>query len=78
MSNLTELSSDAEFQKNIETSSVPVVLNFWASWAEPCKQMNDVFKELAEKFPALKFVQVCNMKRSVTVALHPANCGSID
>jgi thioredoxin-like negative regulator of GroEL len=73
MSNLIELSSDAEFQKNVETSSVPVVLNFWASWAEPCKQMNDVFKELAEKFPAVKFVQVSNMKRSVTIALHLAH-----
>ncbi|KAG8930933.1 monothiol glutaredoxin grx4 [Tulasnella sp. 418] len=25
------------------------VLNFWAPWAEPCKQMNEVAKELARK-----------------------------
>ncbi|CAO3674486.1 unnamed protein product [Umbelopsis vinacea] len=57
MSNLIELSSDAEFQKTVESSNGPVVLNFWASWAEPCQQMNDVFRELASKFPALNFVQ---------------------
>lgn len=58
MSNLIELSDDAEFQKRIGTSNGPVVLNFWASWAEPCKQMNDVFQELSAKFSALTFIQV--------------------
>jgi thiol-disulfide isomerase/thioredoxin len=33
-------------------------LNFWASWAEPCQQMNEVFAELAGKFPALQFLKV--------------------
>ncbi|GAB5585213.1 glutaredoxin [Umbelopsis nana] len=58
MSNLIELSDDTEFQKRIGTSNAPVVLNFWASWAEPCKQMNDVFQELSAKFSALTFIQI--------------------
>lgn len=34
------------------------LLNFWASWAEPCEQMNAVVRELAEKFPQVLCLMV--------------------
>ncbi|KAI9457048.1 glutaredoxin [Boletus coccyginus] len=34
------------------------LINFWASWAEPCKQMNEVVAELAKKHPKLLVLQV--------------------
>ncbi len=34
------------------------LLNFWAPWAEPCKQMNDVVSELARKYPKLLALQI--------------------
>lgn len=34
------------------------LLNFWAPWAEPCQQMNEVVKELAAKYPTLSFLNV--------------------
>lgn len=34
------------------------LLNFWAPWAEPCQQMNQVVSELAAKYPQAMFLQV--------------------
>lgn len=58
MSNLIEITSDEQFGNFLGESDTVHVLNFWASWAEPCQQMNEVFAELATKFPALQFLNV--------------------
>jgi thioredoxin-like negative regulator of GroEL len=41
-----------------------VALNFYAPWAEPCKQMNQVFAELSNRHPSIAFAQV--LKSRVT------------
>jgi len=34
------------------------VVHFWADWAEQCKQMNDVLKELARQYPNVKYLLI--------------------
>jgi len=34
------------------------LVNFWAPWVGPCKQMNEVVTELAKKYPDLLVLQV--------------------
>jgi len=34
------------------------LLNFWAPWAAPCAQMNEVVLELAKKYPDLLVLQI--------------------
>ncbi|GAA5805773.1 thioredoxin-like protein [Helicostylum pulchrum] len=58
MTNLTEITSDSQFNELVSKKDSVHVLNFWASWAEPCQQMNEVFAELAGKFPALQFLKI--------------------
>jgi thiol-disulfide isomerase/thioredoxin len=57
MNNFLEVSNDNELLEAVKGSPL-VALNFWADWAEPCGQMNEVFKELAKKHPSVTFIQV--------------------
>ncbi|ORY03605.1 thioredoxin [Basidiobolus meristosporus CBS 931.73] len=59
MLNHIELQSDEQYaQLFTESKGKILVLNFWASWAAPCAQMNEVFAELASKCPNLLFIKV--------------------
>lgn len=50
--NLVEVTSPEHFTDLMQQDLNRVsLLNFWAPWAEPCKQMNEVVKEIAVKYP---------------------------
>lgn len=49
----------ANFKKHIFRNDLPVLVDFWAPWCEPCKMMSPVFAQAAQQLHAkVLFVKV--------------------
>jgi thioredoxin 1 len=42
--------SDMEWQKEVLSSPDPVLVDFWAPWCPPCRQMNPIIEKLGKDF----------------------------
>jgi thioredoxin len=42
--------TDATFDAEVKNSDIPVVVDFWAEWCGPCKQIGPALEELAVEY----------------------------
>jgi len=49
MSKIIELTKES-FDKEILQSDIPVLVDFWAPWCQPCLMMTPALEELSEEF----------------------------
>ena len=51
--------TDAEFEQEVLHSDVPVLVDFWAEWCQPCKMIAPIVEELAEEYDGkIKFAKM--------------------
>ncbi|MDO5547587.1 MAG: thioredoxin [Eubacteriales bacterium] len=50
---------EGEFEKEVEQAPLPVCIDFWADWCEPCRMLSPVMDELATAYCGrMKFVKI--------------------
>jgi thioredoxin 1 len=58
MAEITDV-TDQTFQAEVLDSKVPVIVDFWAEWCQPCKRIAPIIKELADQYDGkIKVVKV--------------------
>ena len=67
MGNVLEL-NDSTFEAEVVNSSIPVLVDFWATWCGPCRKLGPVVDEISESYEGkVKFVKI-NVEESLETA----------
>ena len=60
--------TDENFEKEVNESSLPVLVDFYADWCGPCKMMAPLVGQLAEEYDGKCKVGKCNVDENPQTA----------
>jgi thioredoxin 1 len=64
--------ADSDFESEVTNSTVPVLVDFWATWCGPCQTMGPVVDNIAEEYEGRVKVMKMNVDQN---ALIPSKFG---
>lgn len=60
--------TDATFVEEVHSSSIPVVVDFWAPWCGPCKQITPALEEIAAEMSGKMKIVTVNIDENTEFA----------
>ncbi len=64
---MTKETSDNTFSKDVLESSKTVLIDFWAPWCGPCRQLSPIIDEVAKELEGSLEVFKCNVDENPEV-----------
>ena len=61
--------SDADFDEKVLKSEVPVLVDFWADWCQPCKMIAPIVEQLSEEYDGKLNVAKLDVDASPSTAM---------
>jgi len=58
-----------ENYESLKNGSLPLVIDFWATWCGPCRMVAPIISELAEKYDGKIVVGKCDVEEAEDVAM---------
>lgn len=64
---MAEKIDDLNFEDKVLKADKPVLVDFWAVWCPPCRQMNPVIEEIAQEVEGKAYVYKLNIDENPSI-----------